>query len=76
MTSLRTAITGTWDEQGRWVMALICGVSAGIGGLTANIVVPHVVESTAIQAVLGGLIAGAAVLVGVTVFTLLHRMGR
>ena len=76
MVSLRTEISETWDEQGKLGMALICGVSAGVGGVTANIVVPHAVESTAMQAILGGLIAGAAVLVGVAVFTVLHRMRR
>lgn len=76
MASLRTAISETWDEQGKLARALVCGVSAGIGGLIGNIVPPHAVESTAIQSILGGLIAGGAVLVGAAIFTFLHQMVR
>ncbi|WP_156184083.1 hypothetical protein [Halostagnicola sp. A56] len=76
MASPRTAISETWDEQGKVGMALICGASAGIGGLAANVVVPHFVASTAAQAILGGLIAGGAVLAGVAIFTLFYQMVR
>lgn len=76
MASLRTAISETWNEQGKLVRALVSGVSAGIGGLTGNIVAQHVVESTTMQSILGGLMAGGAVFVGVAIFTFFHQMGR
>ncbi|SFS56862.1 hypothetical protein [Halostagnicola kamekurae] len=76
MDSLRAAISETWDKQGKVGMTLVCGAFAGIGGLTANSVVPHFVASTAAQAILGGLIAGGAVLVGVAIFTLINQIIR
>jgi len=71
MKPINTAISETWDERGMWVMALICGVFAGLGALVANIVLPHIVESTLSHAIVGGFFSGAAVLLGVIIFSML-----
>ncbi len=70
MASIGTVVSKTWDEQEKWVVALVCGISAGFGALIANIVVPHIVESTSEQAIIGGLFAGGAVVIGVVLFSI------
>jgi hypothetical protein len=77
MVPIRTAISETWEEQSNWPMALLCGLLAGLGAIIANIVLPHVVGSPIEHAIIGGLFAGGAVLIGVTAFSVYkHRQSR
>lgn len=63
----------TWDERSTALMALVCGISAGIGGLTANIFLPHLVESATVHGVLGALFAGGSVLLGNILFSIIDQ---
>ncbi|OIB56889.1 hypothetical protein [Natrialba sp. SSL1] len=53
-----------WDHPR--LLILTCGFAAGIGAIVGNLIVPHLVETTALHVVLVGGLTGLAVLLGCT----------
>jgi hypothetical protein len=73
MSSIITLLNDSWENRSTAVLALVCGLAAGIGGLFANTVLPHIVESTAVHGILGALSAGLAVIMGTVLFAIIDH---